>query len=412
MTLIRRGLLSDLFTGAAVKRLSAVETNPDVSNQHEFNGSGALRTLFGEDDRKDIPTRFIWLGEEQDGISADGAITWYDSRRRHPTRTEYRLYYPTNAVTSLMRSGDYFFVALRNDGTALVIVTPASSTVRNQLLWLFGLEEQRGLEFVAVDLAAESARLDFAARYILDELGIDLEEPEADQFDQLLEQFGMDFPTTKVFSNLARTSLPDISPHDDPDEVIMAWVEREAMLFRRLERRIVAERLRLGFMATVSDADVEGFLSFSLTVQNRRKSRAGQSLENHLESLFVARGIRHTRGAETENNNKPDFVFPGQAEYADTAFPDDRLTMLAAKSTLKDRWRQVLPEARRIQTKHLMTLEPGISEKQTDQMAAENLRLVVPRIIHPTYKPAQQSALMTLNEFVAHVVKLQQKSGT
>ena len=42
--------------------------------------------------------------------------------------------------------------------------------------------------------------------------------------------------------------------------------------------------------------------------------------------------------------------------------------MLGAKSTCKDRWRQVLAEDEKISRKHLLTLEPGISEPQTHQM--------------------------------------------
>ncbi len=41
-------LLSTLVTGAAAKRLTAVEARPDRSNQHEFNGVQALKALFGE----------------------------------------------------------------------------------------------------------------------------------------------------------------------------------------------------------------------------------------------------------------------------------------------------------------------------------------------------------------------------
>lgn len=130
-------------------------------------------------------------------------------------------------------------------------------------------------------------------------------------------------------------------------------------MFRRLERRIVADRLTSGFM-NGANADVDGFLSFSLSVQNRRKSRAGRALENHLEALFAANGLRFARGAQTENHNRPDFLFPGQAEYRDPGFPSSQLTMLGAKSTLKDRWRQVLSEAERIETKHLLTLVPSI----------------------------------------------------
>ena len=180
----------------------------------------------------------------------------------------------------------------------------------------------------------------------------------------------------------------------------MAWVEQEELLFRRLERRIVAERLKAGFNSDDEAVDVDGFMDFSLSVQNRRKARAGQSLENHLEELFKARSIRHQRGVETENKNKPDFIFPGQAEYKDDTFPTASLTMLGAKSTLKDRWRQVLAEARRIENKHLVTLEPGISEQQTTQMQAEKLQLIVPASIQATYRQRQRDWLLKLEDFV------------
>lgn len=77
--------------------------------------------------------------------------------------------------------------------------------------------------------------------------------------------------------------------------------------------------------------------------------------------------------------------------------------MLGSKSTSKDRWRQVLAEADRIAEKHLATLEPGISQNQTDEMQAKKVRLVIPRELHRTYKPTQQSWLLSLAEFVALV---------
>ena len=247
-----------------------------------------------------------------------------------------------------------------------------------------------------------SAELDFAARYILEELGIEPEGPEADQIDTLIEPFGLIFPKTALFSEMARSSLPHVSAIDDPDRALIDWLEREEQMFRRLERRIVAERIGCGFH-TNDGVDVDGFLSFSLSVQNRRKSRAGQALEHHLEAIFAAHGIRHARGAETENKNKPDFLFPGQTEYRDPEFPGERLTMLGAKSTLKDRWRQVLSEAERIEAKHLLTLEPGISENQTTEMQAKNLQLIVPRSLHATFRSTQQVWLMDIATFIGIV---------
>lgn len=400
---MKRGLLSDQFEGAVVKRLSVVETSPEKSNQHEFNGSAPLRRLLGDDDRKEIPARFIRVDDTNEAISADGSVSWYDARRQHPTRSEYRLYYPGNEVTRLMEASDAFFLALRRDGTVLAIFTPGSGTVENQLMWLFGLDEDPRDGFVFNDIEADKPKeIGFAARYILDELGIDAGDPEAAFLDGLIEPFGLTFPTTRIFSELARSSLPDVSPLDDPDAAIVEWMEREEALFRRLERRVVEARISSGFQIDGS-VDVDGFLSFSLSVQNRRKSRVGQALENHLEAVFRDHALPHVRGAETENRNKPDFLFPGQTEYRDPDFPAARLTMLGSKSTLKDRWRQVLSEAARIERKHLLTLEPGISEHQTNEMQIKQLQLVIPRSIQSTFRPAQQAWLIGLADFIGEV---------
>ncbi|MER9216172.1 type II restriction endonuclease [Mesorhizobium sp. M0663] len=413
---MRRGLLSDHFEGVAAKRLAAVDANPQSSNQHEVTGSEPLVRILGDQDRKSprggeddrFPATYIWLGAEQEAISEEGRLSWYNSRRNDPKRgAEWRLYYQGNAVTEMMRPGDVLFVARKRDDHLLFIVTPDGSTIRNQLLWLFGMDDQLGFQFESQEISADNAaELDFAARYVLDELGIEPEEPEADRLDTLIERFRLKFPTTRVFSELARSSLPDVSARDSPDDALVLWMEREEQLFRRLERHIVAERINTGF-ASDDGADVDGFLGFSLSVQNRRKSRAGSALENHLEAVFNAHNIRYARGVETENRNKPDFLFPGQVEYRDADFPAARLTMLGSKSTLKDRWRQVLSEAVRIDQKHLLTMEPGISENQTNEMRAKQLQLVLPRKLHETFKVSQQAWLMDVAGFLALVAMRQ-----
>lgn len=399
---MRRGLLAEYFEGVAVKRLSAVEADTSRSHQHEFNGVNQLKGILGPD-RARFPARFVWLGDEQEGVSEDGFVTWYDAREQHPTRSEYRLYFPTTPVSELANAGDALFIAKRTDGSVMVIVTPAASTIQSQLLWLFGLPDQPALRFETLPIPQDTTgQLDFAVRYVLDELGIEPEEPEADVLDGLVERFGIQFPTTQEFSKLARDSLPEVDPRDDADAALLAWMEREELLFRRLERHVVAERIRTGFAAG-ENTDVEGFISFSLSVQNRRKSRAGWALEHHLKAIFEACRVRFDRGAVTENRNKPDFLFPGAAEYHDPIFPVARLTMLGAKSSLKDRWRQILAEAERISEKHLLTLEPGVSENQTDQMKASRVRLVVPAGLQQTYRQAQQPWLLRLSDFITIV---------
>ena len=113
----------------------------------------------------------------------------------------------------------------------------------------------------------------------------------------------------------------------------------------------------------------------------------------------------------TEHKSKPDFIFPGQTEYRDRAFNEIDLTMLGVKSSCKDRWRQVLAEADRIKRKHLLTLEAAISKNQTDEMDFKELQLVLPKDIHQSYSPEQQSWLMSITEFTDHVLSKQQYPG-
>nr|WP_260693208.1 hypothetical protein [Rhizobium leguminosarum] len=201
----------------AVKRLSAVEANVLRSNQHEFNSSTQLKSLLGMPDRVKYQAIFIWIGGEQEALSEEGFLTWYQSRK--PPRREHRLYFPTNAVCEAAAEGDVLFIARRTDitdNTLMAIIVPGGSTIQNQLLWLFGLEEQPALQFESLEISIDNAaELDFTARYILDELGIEVEEPEADRLDTLVEKFGLVFPPTRVLSELARTSLPQASAAEE-----------------------------------------------------------------------------------------------------------------------------------------------------------------------------------------------------
>jgi hypothetical protein len=138
-----------------------------------------------------------------------------------------------------------------------------------------------------------------------------------------------------------------------------------------------------------------------LSVQNRRKSRVGYAVENHVEAVFRANGVSYSRCQVTERSSRPDFVFPGINAYRDVGFPHERLTMLGVKSTCKDRWRQILSEADRVPVKHLLTLEPGISTAQTEEMRSRRVALVIPASLHGTFSPPQREELLTLSAFLS-----------
>jgi hypothetical protein len=405
---MKAGHLSEYFTGVGAKRLSAVEADLFRSHQHEFNGVDGLKRIFGAANGKQtFDARFIYLNDHDDEpVVADGFVTWYDARERHPTRSEHRLYFQATSVSQCAAEGDLLVLGRRPDGSVLVVVTESSSTIGNQVQWLFGLTDLAHPGFsVRAELESEQDRIEFASRFILENIGVTVETDEKAFLDEMLAKFGGQFPPTREFSAYSRGTLRDVSAKDDADAAVIAWMEREEILFRTLERYLIADRLSKGFTK-----DVGEFMDYSLSVQNRRKSRVGLALENHMEVVFSDRGIRYSRGAITENKAKPDFLFPGVTEYRDPAFDPLRLTVLGVKSTCKDRWRQVLAEANRIDQKHLLTLETAISVNQTDEMKNKQLQLVVPASLHRTYGEDQQAWLMNVAEFSELVAARQDDS--
>jgi hypothetical protein len=389
--------LSDYFQGVGVKRLTAVEVAPNASNQHEFNGINEFRTILGTEKKK-FSAKFIYLPDDEEKVlEDDGFMTWYDARENHASRTEYRLYYSGNDVLSAGVPGDLLVVGKTGGEDLAVIIAPESSTSEKQLLWLFGMAEAES-KFVVRDFSDDKKDIGFAGRYILSSLGMEVAETAPDYLEELLKRFGQRFPTTKEFSDYARSTVKDISAVEEPDKTLMAWLEREELLFKTLEKVIVKEQLKKGFGK--DGTDVEEFIKLSLSIQNRRKARAGFSFENNLAVLFSLNKIHYSHGAVTERNNKPDFVFPGISYYHDPKFNTGLLTMLGLKTTAKDRWRQVLSEAARLPEKHLITLEPAISRNQTEEMKANHLQLIIPEPLFGTYTSEQQKSILTLRGFL------------
>lgn len=397
--------LSNYFKGIGAKRLSSVEINPKTSNQHEFNGINEFRTIFG-DDKKPFNGKFIYLTDDpEETLVEEGILTWYDARENHPTRTEYRLYYSSNSVITTATEGDLLVIGQTGDDELAVIIASEGSTSEQQMKWLFGLEEVK-TKFVVKNFATDDHELNFAGKQVVETLGIEIVETAPDYLEILLSKYGAQFPKTADFSSFAReTLLKDVSPIEEPDKTLIAWLEREELLFKTLEKHIVSERLGQGFGD--DGKDVDAFVSFSLSVHNRRKSRAGHSFENHLAALFNENSISYSKGQKTERNNKPDFLFPGVTEYHKAEFDENLLTLLGVKTTAKDRWRQVLSEADRIPNKHLITLQPSITENQTKEMRSQSLQLVIPEPIFPTYTDSQQEHLIDLSDFIQLVTSRQ-----
>ncbi|MFZ3454413.1 type II restriction endonuclease [Arthrobacter sp. 7Tela_A1] len=395
------GDLADHFDGVAAKILSTVETVGRSSNQHELDGVKALQALFGRPaERLIIPTRFLRMSDQVDEpFTEDGTLTFYDARANTPKRSEYRLYYPASVdAMKNAQPGDVVFIAKQKSHGVLFIVAPSGSSIAAQLDWLFGTNVLEHKGFSVRSELRNGQGLSLTALYLLDMLGLAIEPRNDDWLDKLLEKFGPRFPTSAEFGAFARSTLPDMDPTENPDNVLMAWLEQEELLFRTLERHLATDAL--GTLYRHGRVDVDSFIEVSLSLHNRRKSRAGKGLENQLIALFRAMNLRHSFNPVTENRARPDFIFPGINEYKDSQFSEFNLTMLGVKTTCKDRWRQVLSEAKRIDGKHLLTLESPISPSQTDEMKDNKLQLVIPLPLQRAYKPHQRAWIMSVDDFI------------
>ena len=147
----------------------------------------------------------------------------------------------------------------------------------------------------------------------------------------------------------------------------------EFEIFRSVEEAVELPVIRAGFHT------LDEFMVRAQSILQRRKARSGRSLELHTREIFLEENLREgeqfQHQVQSEPGRRPDFLFPSAAAYKNREFPDTWLRMLAVKTTCKDRWRQILNEARRIERKHLLTLQRGVSERQFLEMSEAQVPL-------------------------------------
>jgi hypothetical protein len=387
--------LSQIFSAVAHKRLVAVDLPDAGSNQHELNGSRALREFFGTAGETRGSISWHYFADDAEPAHIESTFTFYDARAASPDRTEWRLYYPGDFLSRAFE-GDLLVLARTHDGNLFGLVFQRDSSWFRAANILFGLD-RTGNEFENLDRhELTEQEIEIFRQRVLQELELEIALPSSrSDEDIVVQQFGSSFPTTREMSEFARSQTQvDVR---NPDLALTKWLEREEQLFRALENTIIRERLTTAFRT------VDEFIEYSLSVQNRRKSRMGFALQNHLSQILTQQRLCFTAQGRTEGRNRPDFLFPGESEYRDQQFNAALLVMLGVKSTAKDRWRQVLVEADRIPDKHLCTLEAGISQMQTKEMRRQRLTLVIPEALHEAYTSSQRTSLLSVAQFIAFV---------
>jgi type II restriction enzyme len=313
----------------------------------------------------------------QDGRVTDSAVTWYGQK----TRNEYRL----------TRFGkDFPYLTSDNVGSLLVLIP---EDYEHFYAYVLDFDD----DIQAVQSALDLQILTTWGVYEKGKLPpIETEDQCIDRnfrsFIETLTEFPKSAEISEATREAVRNCVKEFLKHPI-DSQLMTWIELEYQLFRLLERKVCQEQVTRLFK------DIDDFLQTAASIMNRRKARAGRSLENHFEHLLSAASVPFD--AQPQVDGRPDFLIPSASAYNDAQYPEERLIVLGVKTTCKDRWRQVLNEGKRVGKKHILTLQPGISRNQLFEMKEANVCLVVPQKLHAEYPTDTGIELLTVGQFIA-----------
>lgn len=306
------------------------------------------------------------------------------------TRNEYRL----------TRFGKGFpFLSEDNVGDILILAKRAETFYE-----AFILQTEDDIEgfFNAFGISANETN-----RIIEKAITASSEEKLLHCFLAFIKSVKVDFPPTSDLAKNARScyinsyGITEKQIISNPDKELLSWLDAEYQLFKTIENDRYSTKIKSLFKS------VEELVEFANTVLNRRKSRAGKSLEHHLGEIFNIFKIQYVTQGVTEENKKPDFLFPNIESYHNLKFDNKKLIFLASKTTCKDRWRQILNEADKIKVKHLFTLQQGISKNQLTEMYKYGVKLVIPKPYLTTFPTEFRERIMTLDTFVSYVKERQ-----
>lgn len=321
-----------------------------------------------------------------DGRETESCVKWYGKG----TRSEYR-------ITRFGRDFPYLISDMVGD---LLVLIPHSLTRFSA--FTFDLEED--IESIQAALGIEVVKA-WNQRVSWGFYDRD-ESKEEETEDECLERRFREFakavstmPTGQAFSDATVNALRECMSGFEafpPDRALVNLFETEYRLFRLIERQVWTPEITRLF------SDVDDFITTAKRILNSRASRAGRSFENHASFVFAREGVPHDmRVARVKG--VPDVLIPGFSAYSDPSFPVEKLFAVGLKTSCKDRWRQVLNEASRVETKYLLTLQEGVSSNQIDEMVSNNVVLVVPKDRHSRYPKEKRSAILSVEQFLARV---------
>lgn len=212
---------------------------------------------------------------------------------------------------------------------------------------------------------------------------------------------------------LQRHQLESLDPWSirRPGDAIME-ISRdiEFTLYRRYELQRRAAEL-VAILSDGSDlvrAVVHRFADIDrifLSASQQRKTRAGRSFEQHIAASLRAGRIRFTEQAVT-GGRRPDFVMPDVATLRNPRRDAAEALVMAAKTTLRERWKQVSSERLNCDV-FLATVDDRVPAKSIGEMAEAGIRLVVPESLKGSKEACYRdsSNVLSFREFFDEEVR-------
>jgi len=117
-----------------------------------------------------------------------------------------------------------------------------------------------------------------------------------------------------------------------------------------------------------------------LSASQQRRSRAGYSFEHHIEALLVAGKAPYEKQVVIEARKRPDFILPSLKYLRNPSSGQDPGLILSAKTTLRERWKQVQREMGANEL-YLATVDENIAGNAIADMATLGICLVVPEAL-------------------------------
>lgn len=114
-----------------------------------------------------------------------------------------------------------------------------------------------------------------------------------------------------------------------------------------------------------------------LSAAQQRKSRAGYSFEHHIEAMLIDGKVPFEKQVVIEARKRPDFILPSKELYDDVGRMHKESLVLSAKTTLRERWKQVSQEIKNCDL-YLATVDENIAANAIEDMASQGIVLVVP----------------------------------